>query len=230
MAEADSYNYSSFTPEANDLLSFPGIKPGEKFPDACLETLRGTKLCLSDFHGQWLVIESGSITCPHYIANIDKMNEMAHEFPQAIFLVVYVRETHPGEKIPAHKDYVEKRRLALMVHEEENENRIMIVDTIHGEFHQFLGNRSNSIFVLNPEGVVVFRSDWNNPRKIHHVLTLKNDHHIFLDDHYEPQHFPITTVRILLRAGYKALWHMIKALPKLIWLHQKSRKIKRFKT
>ena len=73
--------------ESNDLLySFE------------FEDVNGKVHKLSDYKGKWLIIESGSLTCPMYVKNVRPFDKLKGKYPDIEWLVIYVREAHPGEK------------------------------------------------------------------------------------------------------------------------------------
>lgn len=67
---------------------------------------------LTDFKGKWVVVETGSATCSMYTKNIPGMKELRAEFPDVEFIVVYVREAHPGERLSQHQSFEEKKKAA----------------------------------------------------------------------------------------------------------------------
>jgi hypothetical protein len=98
--DAAEYNYSNFKPDYYNFTEFKGAKAGEKALDFDAYGLDGEKVKLSDFLGTWLVLETGSFSCPMYVGNIHKMNRLAKKFKDVRFLVLYVREAHPGSSVP----------------------------------------------------------------------------------------------------------------------------------
>ena len=59
------YNYERFSPAQYDLTNFPGPKAGEQANlDFDLFSLDGDFVPLRSYAGKWLVIETGSLTCP----------------------------------------------------------------------------------------------------------------------------------------------------------------------
>jgi peroxiredoxin len=103
-----NYNYKHFS---RDILRevarapFTGPEPGDSAPDFKGTTLDGETLRLSDFEGKKnVLLLFGSVTCPMTAAAIKGMNELYDQFrgDEIEFLFVYVREAHPGERVPAH--------------------------------------------------------------------------------------------------------------------------------
>ena len=70
-ARDETYNYPRFKMSNYELGYFPGPKAGEVIDyDYKLTDLDGNEVELSDYKGKWLVIESGSLTCPMYVKNV----------------------------------------------------------------------------------------------------------------------------------------------------------------
>lgn len=99
------YRYDKFKPFQYDFSKFEGSKAGEAAMDLVATKLNGETVKLSDFFGSWIVLETGSITCPIYEAKVEPMNRLARKFTDVTFLVLYVREVHPGENIPQHQSF-----------------------------------------------------------------------------------------------------------------------------
>ena len=218
--ETTDYNYSKFKPKYYNFYDFKGPKPGEKASDFEAYTLEGNKVNLSDYFGSWIVLESGSFSCPMYVGNILDMNTVAKEFKDVTFLVLYVREAHPGSSVPAQNSIEEKIKHAARLPGEEKENRTIIVDTIDGHAHNLYGSFPDMVYVINPEGTVVFRGDWNMPSEVRKVLSTGRDE-IHKRDHYEPgKPSLLVAFRVLLRSGLNSLWDFTIGLPELLSMHK----------
>ena len=97
-ARDETYNYPRFKMSNYELGYFPGPKAGEDVNyDYTLTDLDGNEVSLADYKGKWLVIESGSLTCPMYVKNVKPYAKLKEKYPDVEWLVVYVREAHPGE-------------------------------------------------------------------------------------------------------------------------------------
>ena len=67
-ARGKTYNYERFRMENYELGYFPGPKAGDHVNyDYIFHDLEGNEVLLNDYKGKWLVIESGSLTCPMYV-------------------------------------------------------------------------------------------------------------------------------------------------------------------
>ena len=96
-----------------DLGKFPGPKAGEPAVDFTLSTPDGKEVKLEDYKGKWVVIETGSITCSMYVKNVGGFAKLRQKYPDVEFLLVYVREAHPGSRLGAHISDKQKRKMSL---------------------------------------------------------------------------------------------------------------------
>ncbi len=224
--ESRYLNYDVFDPELIPLHVFTGPEVGDKAPDFEAVTTDGRKVSLSDFSGKTVILEMGSYTCPMYHGDIDAMNQLRQKFPDAVFLVLYIREAHPGEKIHGHDSMADKISIAKKVQGNPSENRTVLIDNIDGTIHQAYGALPNSVHVINATGIVAFRSDWNNVVMVDRILTelQENSDAISLIEHF-PKKPPLLTkngVPVLFRGGWRAIWDMIVAVPGMIKAHKRA--------
>jgi len=158
----DSYNYESFDAEHYELLDFKGPRIGDRAPDFSARLLDGRQVELSTYLGSTTVLEMGSITCPIYQTRVKGMLELASEFPDCTFLLLYVREAHPGGNVCQHESEADKVARASELKQTFNENREILVDDVEGTAHELYGAMPNSVFVIDNQGRIAFRSDWND--------------------------------------------------------------------
>lgn len=110
------YNYEAFSFSPEDpakpawLRSAPAL--GQLAPDFTLTDLEGQRHRLTDVRGRPVVIEFGSYTSSIFCAQIPPMQAVATRHPNAVFLVVYTQEAHPGERTPAHANSADKELAA----------------------------------------------------------------------------------------------------------------------
>jgi hypothetical protein len=100
------YNYERYRMSNYDLSRFDGPKAGEDLIDFKLTALDGRDVSLSDYKGKWLVLETGSLTCPMFVKNIDPLRDVKAKYPDVEFLVIYVREAHsrsPARPVRRHR-------------------------------------------------------------------------------------------------------------------------------
>lgn len=165
-----SYNYERFEAGHYDLGNFRGPAVGTKAADFTATTLDGEAAPLSSFFGRPIVLEMGSVTCPIYQSRRGGMESLARAYPDVRFLVLYVREAHPGQKVTQHKTDADKRARARGLKDEFGESRTILVDDLAGTAHKLYGEFPNSVFVIGGDQTIVFRSDWNDVAAVRKVL------------------------------------------------------------
>ena len=139
-ARGETYAYPRFKMSNYELGYFPGPKAGEEVDyDYTLTDLDGKEVSLADYKGKWLVIESGSLTCPMYVKNVKPYAKLKEKYPDVEWLVVYVREAHPGEKAKQAETIEEKIAYAKRNRDDYNEERKIIVDDVAGKWHHDWG-------------------------------------------------------------------------------------------
>lgn len=78
------------------------------------------------------------------------------------FFIVYVREAHPGENFPYHLSLEQKLTHARKLRELEKIKLPILVDDLQGTAHKAYGLLPNMIYLIDREGVVVYKSDWTD--------------------------------------------------------------------
>ena len=214
------YNYQRFRISNYDYEKFPGPKAGDKMLDFKLHTLEGREVKLSDYTGRWLVVETGSLTCPMYVKNIRPIDKLTAKYPDVAFVVVYVREAHPGSRRGAHADLQEKTAFAEEMKAEFKENREVLVDSVDGDMHKAYGSFPNMVYIIDPEGTVVYRCDWSFAKKIDAVLQNRPE----INDQERVVIItaaPWIMIPVTLKGGWDALWDLVIELPGVIIGHLK---------
>jgi peroxiredoxin len=219
------YNYESFSRQ--DLLKHAartgfgsGPKAGDAAPDFELRSLDGKEIRLSDFEDEKnVVLTFGSATCPFTAASIRGMNELYEDYEDnddVQFLFVYVREAHPGERLPAHASEEDKREAAELFRDEEDIEMPVLVDDLDGHVHRKYGKMLNSTYVIDKSGRVAFRSLWTKATVVAEALEeLLNAQESHGDEHVtvrdgESRAMPMTYAilnshRALERGGVKSI-------------------------
>lgn len=216
------YNYPHFARDEYDLENFSGPKVGEKAPDFEATGLNGKPVHLSDFQEKIRVLESGSITCPATVGTTKTMQELVKKYPDITFLLLYVREAHPGEKIPPHSSFKNKLNCAQRFKEEEHDNRLILVDDLEGTVHKQYGLFPNFAYVIDKEGYVAYRTPWNVPERLDEALSSIQKGKIvrFPEKYYLPPYKNVE-FRALPRAGWRAILDVILNIPQGIWTRYK---------
>lgn len=170
----DTYRFALDEPELRRWLA-EGIQIGSEAPDFELATVDGRTIALRDFRGRPVVLEFGSYTCPIFCGHLPSMESVAREFPEAAFLVVYVREAHPGEATPEHRTSTDKIAAARRLLRDEAITRTVLIDDIEGTVHRAYGGAWDPVYVIGADGRVLFRRAWNSPGEVAECLRALRD-------------------------------------------------------
>ncbi len=212
-----SYNYDKFSEDQYDLVNFDGPAPGTRAPDFQVSDLAGGTRRLLDFPGRFLVLEFGSITCPLFQSRRRGMSELVARYPEVSFVVLYVREAHPGGNIPAHGTLADKRRWARELQASLGETREILIDDMDGTVHQAYGGFPNPVFIINRQGCIVYRSVWSNPSATAAALArLMAGKPAPREGLFRPARPPVL-LDTLKRAGKGAARDFFLSLPKMVW-------------
>jgi hypothetical protein len=82
------------------------------------------------------------------------------------FFIIYSREAHPGENYPHHRSFDQKIRHAQKLRELDKVQIPILVDDIEGTTHNAYGALPNMIYLIDREGIVVYKSDWTNAHEL----------------------------------------------------------------
>ena len=212
-----AYNYDAFDARHYDLARFRGPLPGDRAPDVDLRDASGAPVRLLDFEGEFLVLETGSLTCPLFQGRRPGMARLDERFPDVTFAVLYVREAHPGASIPAHRTVGDKQACALRLAGEEGERRRSLVDDLVGTAHSAFGGYPNSVHILNRRGCVLWVSDWNDPGATGRALAdLTAGRPAAARAFFKPV-APSVSLRVLGNGGRGALADFLRSFPRLVW-------------
>jgi len=214
------YNYERFKPSNYEFEKFPGPKAGSTMLDFAMTNLDGGTVNLADYKGKWVVIETGSLTCPMYVKNINPFKKLQASYPDVVFLLVYVREAHPGSRTNPHKSIEDKIALAKQTQADYGDDRETLVDDLAGSMHQAYGSFPNMAYVIDPDGRVVYRCDWAFAPLIDGVLENRPG----LNPSERKQIItaaPWVMIPVCLKGGWDALWDLVIALPGILWGHLK---------
>ena len=151
LVDTSQYNYEHFAASQYHHGTFDGPDVGETAVDFQLYDTQGAEHALSDYRGQYVVLETGSLTCPQYVSRIQPMTEVQAAHPDVAFFTLYVREAHPGDLIHTHASLEQKSALASRLLNEEPETRTVLVDELSGSVHQSYGSWPNMVYVVDPE-------------------------------------------------------------------------------
>ena len=162
---AGEYRYKRFTTGLlfRDLRLRKGsAAPGDAFPKFELITTDDLSLVNDDvFSDKPVIFIFGSMTCPMTASAAPSMQELFDEFGDRVnFIMLYVREAHPGEDIAQPETIEEKLDSARALKEFHDIQWTVAADNIDGELHRALDPKPNSAFLMDNNGTILFRSLW----------------------------------------------------------------------
>lgn len=82
------------------------------------------------------------------------------------FFIVYVREAHPGENFPHHTSFEQKLAHARKLRELDKVALPILVDDLDGTVHRAYGLRPNMVYLIDRDGVIVYKSDWTDAHEL----------------------------------------------------------------
>lgn len=161
----DEYRYKRFT----TALLFRDLRfrkdaaaPGDAFPEFELITTDGSSLINDDvFRDRPVIFIFGSMTCPMTASAAPSVQDLYDEFGKRVsFIMLYVREAHPGEQFMQSETLEEKLDYARELKEFYDIQWTVAADNIDGDLHRALDPKPNSAFLMDNDGTILFRSLW----------------------------------------------------------------------
>lgn len=172
----EQYNYAHFDPkyltEDVKLAAKPkGVVPGQLAPDFELRDTEGRAWRLSELRGRPIVLITGSATCPMTHGSVYGLKEVHAEFgSQTQWFYLYVREAHPGERLPSHGAYEQKREQAEFFRQADGVPWPVLVDDLGGTTAHAYTTLPNAQFVIDADGVIAFRGDMAHGPTLYRAL------------------------------------------------------------
>lgn len=165
MNSVNKYRYKHFTTSLlfRDLrFRKDAAAPSDAFPEFELITTDGSRLVNDDVFGDKPVIFIfGSMTCPMTASAAPSVQDLYDEFGDRVeFIMLYVREAHPGEHFAQSETIEEKLNYARALKEFYGIQWTVAADSIDGNLHRALDPKPNSVFLTDKDGTILFRSLW----------------------------------------------------------------------
>ncbi|AEF40655.1 TlpA family protein disulfide reductase [Hoyosella subflava] len=138
---------------------------GDAIPDVDLPTTEGGRFTTDSIaaDGRPILLVFGSLTCPVTESAGRGLLDLHRRYGDVIrFVVVNVREAHPGADIPQPRVIGEKMHNARNLKGHHGFAFEVAVDDIHGSVHRAFGARPSSAYIIDPSGIIVFRAHWSN--------------------------------------------------------------------
>ncbi len=143
-------------------FSRKALRPGDLFPRVDLLTTDGSRFQLDEYAaGRPILFVTGSITCPLTAASISPLKKLQEKYGDRIaFVLLYVREGHPGELYSQPHAIEDKLHHARDLQRTFDISWPVAVDNIEGSLHQALDAKPNSLHLVDSNGRVIFRALW----------------------------------------------------------------------
>lgn len=160
---ADSYRFEHFNFRLmlQDLrFSRGSLRAGDQLPDATLMTLDGKEISLRELAAHRpTVLVTGSPSCPLTAGSLPNLNRLASRFGDSVqFVLVQVREAHPGAELNQPLTQQEKRERAQLMREVMGVRWPVLVDDIDGSLHRMLDTMPNSLHIVGTDGTILYRA------------------------------------------------------------------------
>lgn len=162
---AADYRYNHFTTK---LLIHDGsfhkgaTRPGETLPEFDLPTTDGDRIVTEDSVGDRpLFLVTGSITCPMTASAMPSLKRLYAQCGDDVtFVMLNVREAHPGENYPQPATMEEKTNHARALKDLYQLPWTVAVDDLDGTLNIAMDAKPNSAYLMDRDGKIVFRSVW----------------------------------------------------------------------
>jgi len=137
--------------------------PGDHVPAFDLPTTDGGRLRSEGLGGRPVLLIFGSSTCPVTDNAAPGLCTLHRRFGDRVrFVMVDVREAHPGKAFPQPKTMEAKMAHAAKLRDLYGFTFEVAVDDIDGTLHRAMSPKPNSAYVLAPDGTILFRAQWAN--------------------------------------------------------------------
>ncbi|MGZ8484260.1 MAG: peroxiredoxin family protein [Limisphaerales bacterium] len=154
------------------------LSVGTEAPDFALPSLDGGFVRLSKFRGKSnVVLIFGSFTCGSTVTQLRARNPPLGSLYRGFkrkgfeFILVYSLEMHPGEYVPRPTTFEQRLLHARRLQQEEKVPFPIVVDGIGNEVRKLYHALTNPLFIINRDGVLVYKSSWTWAPDLEEVLT-----------------------------------------------------------
>ncbi|MGD9749594.1 MAG: peroxiredoxin family protein [Acidimicrobiia bacterium] len=141
------------------------LGPGDRPPAFDLPTTDGRRFSSAQFDGNGcpVLLVFGSLSCPVTESAGPGLVELHRRYGNAVrFVLVNVREAHPGELAPQPTSAEIKMRHAVRLRRHHGLPFETAVDDVDGTLHRAFGTRPSSAYLIDADGTIRFRAHWSN--------------------------------------------------------------------
>jgi len=175
------------------------------------------------------------------VGEVPPLTQLSHKYRERDFefLIVYVRESHPGENFSHHRSIEQKVAHALKLKEMEGVELRILVDDLQGAAHRQYGLLSNMVYLIDRDGTVVYKSDWTDAAELDDMCASllrleemkKQSVPIIRKGISERMHWipmdPVLRERVYRRSGEKAIQDYFKVFGFLPYATDAEKKTRR---
>lgn len=160
------YLYEHVTPSVfmEDMAFRDGTPgPGDRLPEIDLATADGGQFRSRDLREQQrpMLLVTGSYTCPMTASSNPMLKRLHAEYGDRVeFVLLHVREAHPGERFDQVDEREQKLRHAQALKERDDLPWTIAVDDPSGTIHRVLDGKPNAAWLTDGRGEIVFRALW----------------------------------------------------------------------
>lgn len=137
-------------------------QPGDQLPDFDLPSVDGERVNTANIFGRKpLLLITASYSCPMTASSNPVLKEFHQEFGRDIeFVMLHVREAHPGEHREQPRSLDEKLMHAKALKARDQLPWPIALDDPEGTVHRSLDEKPNAVWLTNRDGVIVYRGLW----------------------------------------------------------------------
>lgn len=161
--DADNYRFEHFDFRLmlQDMrFSRGSLRTGDRLPNATLLTLDNEEVSLHELAAHRpIVLVTGSASCPLTVGSLPSLERLGARYGDRIqFVLLQVREAHPGAVLNQPLTREEKRQRAQLMREAMGVRWPVLVDDIDGSLHRMLDAMPNSLHIIGTDGEILYRA------------------------------------------------------------------------
>lgn len=165
LEQASGYVYEHVSSQVliDDLSFRDGAPaPGDRLPTFDLPGVDGSRIASDEILAREpMLLITGSLTCPMTASSNPKLKRLHARFGDDVaFVMLHVREAHPGERHDQPGSLEEKIRHARALKRRDGLPWPIAVDTPDGGYHRRLDEKPNAAYLVDRGGRIVYRSLW----------------------------------------------------------------------
>jgi hypothetical protein len=160
-------------PAARD---FDSAKPtiGDAFPALKIHAADGKEFDTAQLRGKYTLITLGCLTCPPFLNNVPELEAIYRDYQSrgVQFYFVYRAVAHPELRGSYLQTFTLDERVAHVRQATKQLGTTIpfLIDGMDNRLKHALGSRANCEYLIDPEGKVVRKRMWSDPRAVRQDL------------------------------------------------------------